>query len=359
MDSDTEQQALLARLATEGQAALTREEEAARRRSLAALGLPPFSQACATAGVSPLVRAACEIFQINVGLYCNQACGHCHVESSPRRTAEQMTRETAERCVALLDASPGVKTLDLTGGAPELNAQFRYLVGEGRRRGLEVIDRCNLTVLSEPGQADTAEFLAANGVRVVASLPCYTADNVDAQRGRGVFDRSIAGLQTLNALGYGRPGTGLVLDLVYNPGGVFLAPESSQLEAAYRSELAEAYGIHFSSLLCLNNMPIKRWADKLARKGRLEEYMGLLVGAFNPAAGEELMCRATVSVAWDGRLYDCDFNQQLDMGLGGDQGLSVFDVGSLDELTGRRVAVASHCYGCTAGAGSSCQGATT
>lgn len=356
---DTEQQALLARLAAEGQAALTREEEAARRRSLAALGLPSFSQACTDAGVSPLVRGACEIFQINIGLYCNQACGHCHVESSPRRTAEQMTRETAERCVALLDASPGVKTLDITGGAPELNSQFRYLVTEGRKRGLEVIDRCNLTVLSEPGQEDTAEFLAANKVRIVASLPCYTADNVDAQRGRGVFERSIAGLKTLNALGYGIPGTGLILDLVYNPGGVFLAPEQSKLEGAYRQELRDTYGIEFSSLLCLNNMPIKRWADELSRKGKLEEYMGLLVGAFNPAAGEALMCRSTVSVNWEGRLFDCDFNQQLDMALGGDQALSVFDVQNLNELTGRRVAVASHCYGCTAGAGSSCQGATT
>ena len=279
-----------------------------------------------------------------------------------------MSHEVAARCIELLDASTGVKTMDLTGGAPELCPEFKYLVKEARRRGLEVIDRCNLTVLLEPGQEELADFLAEHQVRVVASLPCYTADNVDSQRGRGVFERSIKGLQALNARGYGQPGSGLVLDLVYNPGGVFLAPPQAKLEATYRQELQEAYSIQFSSLLCLNNMPIKRWADELQRRGQLEEYMALLVDAFNPAAAAGVMCRDTLSVNWDGGLFDCDFNQQLDIGLvggGGGGGPSsssstarnVFELESLNVLHGQSIAVASHCFGCTAGAGSSCQGA--
>lgn len=361
-DSDQELQELHNRIATRGQAALTREEEKLRTRSLARLGIPSFSQLCADRGVSPLARGPTTIFQLNIGLYCNQACGHCHVESSPRRT-ELMTREIASRCIALLDASPGVKTLDLTGGAPELCPEFKYLVIEARKRGIQVIDRCNLTVLLEPGQERLADFLAEHHVHVVASLPCYTADNVDSQRGRGVFDRSIQGLQALNKVGYGIPGTGLSLDLVYNPGGVFLAPPQAKLEDTYRIELSEAYGIQFTSLLCLNNMPIKRWADELQRRGQLEEYMAMLVDSFNPEAAEGVMCRNTVSVGWDGRVFDCDFNQQLDIPLGGKDNdgtkkkvKTVFDLESLDELSGREFAVASHCYGCTAGFGGGCGG---
>jgi radical SAM/Cys-rich protein len=199
---------------------------------------------------------------------------------------------------------------------------------------------------------------------VVASLPCYSEQNVDQQRGAGVFERSISALQLLNSLGYGRPGSGLLLDLVYNPGGAFLAPAQATLEGAYKQELGSLHGVTFSSLLCLNNMPIKRFADWLQRRGKLDEYMQLLVGSFNVAAAEGVMCRGTVSVGWDGRLYDCDFNQQLEMFMGappgsGRQALTVFDVGSLDELTGRAIAVDNHCFGCTAGAGSSCQGATS
>ena len=248
-----------------GQAALTREEERQRRRSLDRLGAPPFAQACASRGVTPLRRGAASILQLNIGNLCNQGCKHCHVESSPRRT-ELMSHEVAARCISLLAASPGVQSLDLTGGAPELCPEFKFLVEEGTKAGLEVIDRCNLTVLLEPGQEGLPGYLARHRVRVVASLPCYSQDNVDSQRGRGVFDRSIAGLQMLNAVGYGVPGTGLALDLVYNPGGVFLAPPQATLEATYRLELAEAYGIQFSSLFCLNNMPIKRWADELQRR---------------------------------------------------------------------------------------------
>ncbi|GBF96882.1 Fe-S oxidoreductase [Raphidocelis subcapitata] len=390
MESDDELQAALAALAAKGQAALTREERRARQRSLDGLGVPSFARVCADRGVAPLVRGQARILQLNTGLYCNQACTHCHVESSPKRT-EAMDAATAGRCLELLAAAPGVHTLDLTGGAPELTPQFRRLVSEARalRPELTIIDRCNLTVLLEPGQEDLAAFLAAHRVRVVASLPCYSQSNVDGQRGAGVFDRSIAGLRALNAAGYGAEGSGLALDLVYNPGGAFLAPSREKLEPAYKQELSEAYGITFNSLLCLNNMPIKRFADWLLRRDALEAYMQALLDAFNPAAGSGLMCRDTVSVAWDGRVFDCDFNQQLDIpaaagssraaaaagsaaaaagegagpsggggGGGRGRGFSVFEVSSLDDLTGRPIAVDNHCFGCTAGSGSGCQGAT-
>eukprot|EP00775_Hariotina_reticulata_P010741 gene10742-10897_t len=267
-------------------------------------------------GIPPLRRQTTTALQLNIGLYCNQACSHCHVESSPVRT-EMMDEATAQRCLHLLAASNDVTCLDITGGAPELNSQFRPLVQAARALSpdLTIIDRCNLTVLCEPGQEDLAGFLAQHRVRVVASLPCYGADNVDKQRGRGVFDRSIQGLKALNAVGYGQPGTGLVLDLVYNPGGAFLAPPQDKLQPAYKQELAEAYGIHFNSLLCLNNMPIKRFADWLIRQDQLSAYMAQLVEAFNPGAVTGVMCHNTLSVAWDGRLYDCDFNQQLELPL--------------------------------------------
>ncbi|KAK9844053.1 hypothetical protein WJX81_003051 [Elliptochloris bilobata] len=361
LEHDNEGRALAERLASEGQAALTREERRARQRSLDALGVPPFLAVAREHGVTPLRRGEAAVLQLNIGLYCNQACSHCHVESSPLRT-EAMDATTAARCIELLRSGrAGVHTVDLTGGAPEINPQFRYLVREARALGLEVIDRCNLTVLQEPGQEDLPAFLADHQVRVVASLPCYTPSNVDAQRGGGVFQRSIAGLRALNAVGYGRPGSALELDLVYNPGGPFLAPDQATLEASYRVELREAFGIEFSRLLCLNNMPIKRYVDFLLRRGQLQEYMQLLVKSFNPAAAEGVMCRDTVSVGWDGRVYDCDFNQQLALGLrlpGRAAGpLTVFDVASLDELTGAPIVCDNHCFGCTAGAGFGCQGA--
>jgi radical SAM/Cys-rich protein len=356
LDADAELRALHARVAAGGQAELTAAEAARRQRALDACGAPPFGAAVAAAGAPPLRRGAATTLQLNVGLYCNQACRHCHVESSPRR-AETMSPAVAARCIALLDASPSIRTLDLTGGAPEAAPAFRGLVAAGAARGLEVIDRCNLTILLEPGQEDLVAFLAAHRVRVVASLPCYTPAAVDAQRGGGVFRRSVEGLKRLNAAGYGAPGSGLRLDLVYNPGGAFLAPAAAALEPAYRRELAEAHGVAFSSLLCLNNMPIKRFADDLATRGELAEYMALLVASFNPAAAGALMCRDTVSVGWDGAVYDCDFNQQLALGLGGAGApRTVFDVAGLGALEGRPVAVGSHCFGCTAGSGSGCQG---
>ncbi|KAG2430407.1 hypothetical protein HXX76_009932 [Chlamydomonas incerta] len=367
MEADTELKEHLAALEASGQQALTREERLKRQRSLDALGAPSFYATCAEHGVAPLKRSAARIFQLNIGLYCNQACSHCHVESSPRRTAEQASRDTVDRCLELLRAdraAPGggtISALDITGGAPELNTNFRYLVEQAAPLGLEIIDRCNLTVLLEPGQEDLVDFLARHKVRVVASLPCYSEGNVDKQRGRGVFDRSIEGLKLLNAAGYGVEGSGLQLDLVYNPGGAFLAPSQSKLEAAYKSELGGAYGIGFNSLLALNNMPIKRFADFLTRQGAMKDYMGLLVNSFNAGAAEHLMCRDTLSVRWDGVLYDCDFNQQLDMAIeeGGGKAskqLTIWDVSSITDLASRPIRCDNHCFGCTAGSGSSCQG---
>jgi radical SAM/Cys-rich protein len=303
-----------------------------------------------------LRRRPITTLQVNVGKVCNQACRHCHVEAGPNRT-EAMDRPTAERVLALLDGPGGehVQTLDVTGGAPELNPQFRFLVEGATARGRSVIDRCNLTVLLEPGQEDTAAFLAAHRVRVVASLPCYGPENVDRQRGGGVFEKSIAALKRLNALGYGR-GDGLVLDLVYNPLGPSLPPAQAGLEAAYKQRLAEDFGVVFDHLLTLANLPVKRFRQDLERDGRLEGYMDLLCGAFNPATVEGLMCRDLLSIGWDGRLHDCDFNQMLDMPLG-EGPATIFEVDDLATLNGAPIATGDHCYGCTAGAGSSCGGA--
>jgi radical SAM/Cys-rich protein len=255
--------------------------------------------------------------------------------------------------------------LDITGGAPELNASFRYLVATARQQhpDLEIIDRCNLTVLQEPGQEDLVEFLKAHKVRIVASLPCYSQENVDQQRGRGVFDRSIAGLLALNDAGYGVPGTGLILDLVYNPVGAFLPPDQAKLEVQYKEELDQNFGILFNSLFALANMPIKRFADYLHRKNELKQYMELLVNNFNADTTKSLMCVDLVSVGYDGRIYDCDFNQQLGYAVGDGHegvrpgGLTVFDLNDL-RLDDYKIRLDNHCFGCTAGKGSSCQGAT-
>lgn len=302
-----------------------------------------------------LRREGVRTLQVNVGLRCDLACHHCHVEAGPKRS-EAMDRRTADRVLDLLATNPGVASLDLTGGAPELNPQFRHLVRGARRLSRRVIDRCNLTVFGEPGQADTPEFLAANEVAVVASLPCYTAKNVESQRGRGVFGRSIDGLQRLNALGYGRPGSELALDLVFNPLGPSLPPPQPELEARYRSELRELFGVEFHHLITITNMPIKRFAHQLEREGASEAYASLLVEHFNPDTVPGLMCRQLLSVAWDGAIFDCDFNQMLALPLG-EARATVWDVSDLSELAGAAIATANHCYGCTAGAGSSCGGA--
>lgn len=370
MENDEEFQLVAAKLKKMGQQKLTMEEKKIRRRALKDRNLPSFQQHIEDLSIK-ISREKSTIFQLNIGLFCNQACSHCHVESSPQRK-EMATREVAERCMEIIKNSPSVTTLDITGGAPELNDNFRYMVEQGRALDLDVIDRCNLTVLEEPGQEDLAEFLAKNKVHVVASLPCYSPKNVNMQRGSGVFDRSIRGLMKLNALGYGKPGSGLKLDLVYNPVGGFLPPEQAALEAKYKEELDETFGIQFNNLFTITNMPIKRFADFLYRRGELQEYMELLVRNFNAAACTGLMCKDTINVGWDGRIFDCDFNQQLELGMGTagtnagaseklravHDGYSIFDVDSVDDMQSTDIVLESHCYGCTAGNGSSCQGAT-
>ena len=306
-------------------------------------------------GLQALQRDSVRTLQVNVTKRCNLACHHCHVESGPSRS-EALDRGGAERILELLAASPKTEVLDLTGGAPELSPHFQTLVAGARSLGRRVIDRCNLTVFDEPGQQETPELLAAYGVEVVASLPCTAAETVERQRGRGVFDRSISALRRLNALGYGMTGTGLRLDLVYNPPGPSLPPEQAELEEHYRCELRARFGIAFDRLITITNMPIKRFAHDLARSGRHGEYMSLLVAHFNPSAVPALMCRTMISVDHEGRLYDCDFNQALEI-RAPVLPRNIWELGSLDELSGTRIATASHCFGCTAGAGSSCGGA--
>ncbi len=309
-----------------------------------------FALTLASNGLGTLHADAVTWLQVNVGKLCNQACHHCHVDAGPKRP-EQMTAETADRVIALIDRTESLELVDLTGGAPELNANFRRLVAHARARGARVIDRCNLTVLLEPGQEDLVGFLAEQRVEVVASLPCYGRSNVDKQRGLGVFDKSIAGLQRLNEAGYGR-GRGLKLDLVYNPGGPFLPPAAKGLEADYKARLEADFGIVFDELITITNMPISRFRHDLERSGRLEEYQQLLLDSFNPATVAGLMCRSLISVGWDGQLYDCDFNQMLGMPLP----QTLADLDSFDDLAGRPILTGLHCFGCTAGAGSSCGG---
>jgi len=306
-------------------------------------------------GMASLRRAPVSTLQVNVGLRCDLACHHCHVEAGPKRT-ESMNRRTVERILEILEANSEIRTLDLTGGAPELCEHFRTLVSGARALSREVIDRCNLTVLFQPGQEDTAMFLAESGVRVVASLPCYTKENVDQQRGRQVFERSIEALRILNGLGYAKPASGLELDLVYNPLGPTLPPDQEQLEGEYRVELQSLYGIAFNRLLTIANMPIKRFAHALARDEREAEYMSLLVNHFNPDTVSTLMCRHTVSVGWGGEFYDCDFNQMLEIPLA-NRKRTIWDLDDLSALEGDSIATDLHCHACTAGAGSSCGGA--
>ena len=317
------------------------------------LSPPSFARTLREQGLA-LSRTPLEILQINVGKLCDLACQHCHVEAGPNRT-ENMQAPTVERILELLANAPAVHTVDLTGGAPELNPHFRTLVREARALGKTVIDRCNLTVLFRPGQEDTAKFLAEQGVKVVASLPCYSKANVERQRGQHVFDPSLRALHQLNALGYGRADSGLELDLVYNPLGATLPPPQAALEATYRRELAEHFGIVFNRLFTITNMPIKRFLHLLEREGSYERYMQTLRDAFNPQAALGVMCRNLLSVSWDGQLYDCDFNQALELPLANRQ-RTVWDIATLAEVEREHIAFANHCYGCTAGAGSSCGG---
>ena len=332
-----------------------------QRDLLAGGGFPAFEAALAAGDRWPLTAAGIEVLQVNVGKLCNQTCGHCHVDAGPDRR-EVMSRDTMQLCLDAL-ARGGIPTLDVTGGAPEMNPHFRWLVERATSMGRHVIDRCNLTILLAPHFDDLPAFLADHRVEIVASLPCYLPENTDRQRGEGVFAKSIEALRRLNAAGYATPGTGLTLTLVYNPVGPSLPPPQAALEKAYRQELRGRHGVEFTRLYTITNMPISRFLDDLLQSGQYDAYMRKLIDAYNPAAVDGLMCRTTVSVGWDGTLYDCDFNQMLDLPLGepGRSATGVPHVRDFDSLalTARRIVTGRHCYGCTAGAGSGCQGAIT
>ena len=304
----------------------------------------------------PIRRRRLETLQVNLGYKCNQSCVHCHVNAGPTRT-EQMSRGTMEAVLAFLTAS-GVSTLDVTGGAPELNPHFRELVERTRSFGIHVMDRCNLTVMEQPGQEDLPEFLARHGVEVVASLPCYLGENVDRQRGKGVFEASIRSLRRLNALGYGSAAGTLKLNLVYNPQGPVLPPAQDKLEQDYRRHLKDLYGVSFDHLYVLTNMPIQRFGSTLVSKGQFDEYLALLKSAYQPQNLENVMCRSLISIDWRGFAYDCDFNQMLGLPMQWD-GKRTTHVRELvhTDLNGNGIVVRAHCYGCTAGQGSSCGGA--
>lgn len=302
----------------------------------------------------PISRTTTDTLQVNLGYRCNLSCVHCHVNAGPNRT-EMMAAEDIARVLQVLKAR-NIKTLDLTGGAPELHKNFRELVVKARALGVRVIDRCNLTILFEPGQQDLAQFLADNQVEIEASLPCYSLENVDKQRGKGVFDKSIAGLQQLNALGYGQHDSKLVLNLVYNPQGPVLPPEQTALEADYKRELASHFGIVFNQLFALANMPIQRFGSTLISRGEFEPYIALLKDSYRPENLAGVMCRSLISVDWQGQLYDCDFNQQLGVALAARPARYLKDL-LAEDLAGEPIYVADHCYGCTAGQGSSCGGA--
>ena len=301
-------------------------------------------------------RGELEVLQVNLGALCNQQCLHCHVNAGPKRK-ENMSSATVEKIIRFLKKGK-VKTLDLTGGAPEMNSNFRYLVLQARALGVHVMDRCNLTILDEPGQEDLAVFLAENKVEVIASLPCYSEENVNKQRGKGVFDGSVYGLQKLNKLGYGKEGSGLTLNLVYNPIGAHLPPSQTELQSSYKKILKEKFDIDFNNLFTITNMPIKRFGSSLISKGKFEEYMQLLRDSYLPDNLQAVMCRNMMSVDWQGDLFDCDFNQMLELAMLGKNRLAM-NVEDLLEQDGEgnSIVTAEHCYGCTAGQGSSCGGA--
>ncbi len=300
-----------------------------------------------------ITRNKLEILQVNLGYLCNLSCTHCHVNAGPKRT-EIMDKATIDQVFAFIDKH-ALHTLDLTGGAPEMNPYFRYLVTQARDRGLKVIDRCNLVILLEKGFEDIAGFLAENKVEIVASLPCYLEENVDKQRGKGAFNASIKALQLLNGLGYGKADTGgLQLNLVFNPQGATLPPEQQALELSYKQHLHKHYGIVFNRLFAMTNLPVQRFGSVLLSTGRFDDYLQLLKDNFHSSNLDKVMCKNTLSVDWQGKVYDCDFNQMLQLPLGGKQKTHLAQV---SELTGETIATMQHCYGCTAGQGSSCGGA--
>jgi radical SAM/Cys-rich protein len=341
-------------------------EPAVQRATLEALPVArSFDDATASAGHTPLRPVAPTVLQINVGKRCNQACHHCHVDAGPDRR-EVMPDAVVDACLALLEHS-AIPTLDVTGGAPELHPRFREIVERARAMGRHVMDRCNLTITTLPNYADLPEFLAAHQVEVVASLPSYAAAQTDRQRGDGVFEASLQALHRFNALGYGVEGSGLTLNLVTNPVGAFLPANQASLERDWKRELQRRHGITFNRLFTITNMPISRYLEWLEHSGNTQAYVQRLVQAFNPATVDGLMCRFTLNVGWDGRLFDCDFNQMLDLPLHDAAPATVMDLAGLvaargpaglDALQARRVVTGPHCFGCTAGAGSSCGGAT-
>lgn len=319
--------------------------------------LPAFGQKLRETGLLPLRPTALQTMQINVGRMCNQVCKHCHVDAGPDRK-EIMTRETMQLCLDAL-AQTDIAVVDLTGGAPEMNPDFRWLVEQISALGRRTIVRCNLTIIvANKKYHDLPEFFALHKVLVVSSLPHFSAGRTDAQRGEGVFEKSIRALKMLNAVGYGQPDSDLTLDLVYNPSGAFLPGSQTSLEREFKQRLGREFGIVFNSLLTITNLPVSRFLDYLLESGNYEKYMQQLVDAYNPTAAANVMCRSTLSIGWDGQLYDCDFNQQLDLLVGGAAPKHIRD---FDEalLQGRAIVINQHCYGCTAGAGSSCGGATT
>ena len=318
---------------------------------------PSFERVLERHHEQPLRARTLTTLQVNVGKVCNQTCHHCHVDAGPQRT-EQMTRKTMDQILSVLDRTPQITTVDITGGAPEMNPNFEYLVSESRTRNRKVLDRCNLTVFFVKGKEHLPRFLADHQVEIIASLPCYQEENVDQQRGKGVFERSIRALKTLNQMGYGQEDTELVLNLVFNPIGPKLPPNQMELEQDYKEELDRTYGIRFNHLYTLTNMAISRFLQDLEETEQVEEYHELLVKNFNPPTLESLMCRSLISVGWDGRLYDCDFNQMLDLPLQENTPSTIEDFDPA-KLSQRSITVGSHCFGCTAGSGSSCGGALT
>lgn len=317
---------------------------------------PKFKDKLAEAGLFPLKPTAVEIFQVNVGKMCNQVCKHCHVDAGPDRK-EIMTKETMQLCLKAINSS-SITTVDLTGGAPEMNPNFRWFVEEIRALGKKVIVRCNLTIiLANPKYNDLPEFFKKHQVEVVSSLPYFTAVRTNAQRGDGVFEKSIKALKMLNEIGYGQEGSGLTLNLVFNPSGAFLPGEQSSLEKEFKTKLDQKYQIQFNQLFAITNLPVSRFLDYLINSNNFEQYMSELINAYNPVAASGVMCRNTISVGWDGYLYDCDFNQMLELKVASNDTQHVKDF-NIEQLTDRNIVVNQHCYGCTAGAGSSCGGAT-
>ncbi len=317
------------------------------------IGIPTFESKLSELGHTTLKPTTIEVFQVNVGKMCNQVCAHCHVDAGPDRK-EIMTKETMQQCLDAIEGTD-IKTVDITGGAPEMNPNFRWLVEELSAMGKEIIVRCNLTIiLANLKYHDLPEFFRKHNINVVSSLPYFTAKRTDAQRGDGVFDKSIKALQMLNAVGYGKENSDLQLDLVYNPAGAFLPGDQTTLENQFKRKLLE-YDISFNNLFVITNLPVSRFLEYLIRSEKYQDYMDELVNAFNPVAAEGVMCRSTISVGWDGYLYDCDFNQMLELRVKAASHIAHFNI---EELTARDIIVNQHCYGCTAGAGSSCGGTT-